>query len=525
MKKTLLSVAAVSMLATSSFAYDLLVTDTNKPNNYVINYYQKSDNNVVNTNAFKPNENGVGNALIYPIYYATSNGWSSTVRVINTSDKAVVAKVVLYSAANSKEIKDFNIYLSGHDEWVGKIEEVAYGDGQAIKISSTDSSVMTDCNNTAASKTNPFETYYTGPIAYGEMGYIQVIAMVEAKTAGAYHQNHTQLATDFLSYAASARDLKLANNAFLCRTLNDMQEGMFKPYYDTTNNVFKYPYLPYITISSDKFQAPEANVLTGDIRITNTQNKTDMVMPAVALNYNEDHKDAGLVYYLGETANLADAYLDITGSEPADATTSTNSVNNRANKYSVGSLISSIKNLGRNYTQAYVTYGDTSSPDNNKAYLTIPFKRAIVQSNDGTKALTDVTDNGNILFDLYGDYNNTYGAASNGVYKMGLDIYDDNENKWIPPLDTITFSPANVTTNTPFIDVPYEVTDLSAMNKYIADSGYKNGYVIVRGLGNDVLAQTGNTYVDYIPGILTQFKATEVEGQVVTNWIRNQGKK
>jgi hypothetical protein len=66
------------------------------------------------------NPDGLGQVLIYPYY--TSNGGSNTLlSVVNTTDNAKAVKVRFLEGYNSREVLDFNLYLSHHDVWVAAI--------------------------------------------------------------------------------------------------------------------------------------------------------------------------------------------------------------------------------------------------------------------------------------------------------------------------------------------------------------------------------------------------------------------
>ena len=66
------------------------------------------------------NPDGVGQVLIYPYY--TSNGGNQTIlSVVNTTDNAKAVKVRFLEGFNSREVLDFNLYLSAFDVWVAAI--------------------------------------------------------------------------------------------------------------------------------------------------------------------------------------------------------------------------------------------------------------------------------------------------------------------------------------------------------------------------------------------------------------------
>ena len=70
------------------------------------------------------NPDGVGQVLIYPYY--TSNGGNQTIlSVVNTTDNAKAVKVRFLEGFNSREVLDFNLYLSAFDVWVAAIADDA----------------------------------------------------------------------------------------------------------------------------------------------------------------------------------------------------------------------------------------------------------------------------------------------------------------------------------------------------------------------------------------------------------------
>jgi len=97
--------------------------------------------------------NGQGDVLIYPLYVAT-DGWESSISVINTSNQSVVAKIVFRSYAYSQELLDFMIYMSPFDMWVGKIR---VGD-KGLGVYSVDGSALYDSGIDMFSIPEPFAT-------------------------------------------------------------------------------------------------------------------------------------------------------------------------------------------------------------------------------------------------------------------------------------------------------------------------------------------------------------------------------
>jgi len=78
--------------------------------------------------AVNVNPDGVGQVLIYP-YFTTNDGNQTILTVVNTTDHAKAVKVRFLEGYNSREVLDFNLYLSEHDVWVAAITELAGVDG------------------------------------------------------------------------------------------------------------------------------------------------------------------------------------------------------------------------------------------------------------------------------------------------------------------------------------------------------------------------------------------------------------
>lgn len=66
------------------------------------------------------NPDGLGQVLIYP-YYTTNGGNSTLLSVVNTSDNAKAVKVRFMEGQNTREVLDFNLYMSAYDVWTAAI--------------------------------------------------------------------------------------------------------------------------------------------------------------------------------------------------------------------------------------------------------------------------------------------------------------------------------------------------------------------------------------------------------------------
>ncbi len=75
-------------------------------------------------NAVNINPDGLGQVLIYP-YFTVNSGNQTLVSVVNTTDRAKSVKVRFLEAWNSREVLDFNLYMSPFDVWTGAVFGIA----------------------------------------------------------------------------------------------------------------------------------------------------------------------------------------------------------------------------------------------------------------------------------------------------------------------------------------------------------------------------------------------------------------
>jgi hypothetical protein len=75
------------------------------------------------------NEKGTGEVLIFP-FYSAENGNNTLVNIVNTTDDHKAVKVRILEAQNSKEVLDFNLYLSPADHFSFAISATEDGGGQ-----------------------------------------------------------------------------------------------------------------------------------------------------------------------------------------------------------------------------------------------------------------------------------------------------------------------------------------------------------------------------------------------------------
>lgn len=499
----------------------------------------------VNNGVFNNFQGMFGDALLFPVYYA-GNGWVTHLRVINTSSKhAVVAKVVLYAGSDSRELRDFNIYLSADDVWRGtiKVDE----DGTVRLVSSDDSSPLE--NGGMASEANPMIT----KALEEPVGYVAVIGLAmtvephvgptsdvyERKANADYivpsifnaadfkderaHGDHAGLRAE---YNSIVRQIRQMNQPVVFRS-GVITSGTNVPNVDLAQAVTLNKNLPKDGKANYFFTGVD-NVLTGDVRITDTVNGKDMVMPAIAIqNETQDTVTAtaqihqALLIAEGEKAHLADRALTGVDTLP-NATTNNNAL---ASEYDYPRVCNDATQFATR--DVWVTYGDTANPKNNMVLVTSPYKRVLVEMDAQTLAPSSfVLDNGNCAIRTNPFSTNTRTLASVyrnvrtdgnanivdwGYFSALTFIYDEHENV----AGASQFSPAT----TPVINFHYEVSPtegvapkdtLSYYLEQVKNAGFDKGYVHLRYIGN------GRQI--WVPAVATQWLATDVAGKVITNW-------
>lgn len=72
------------------------------------------------------NPDGLGQVLIYP-YYTVNAGNDTAITVVNTTNQGKAVKVRILEGRNSREVLDFNLYLSRFDVWTATIFSVPTG--------------------------------------------------------------------------------------------------------------------------------------------------------------------------------------------------------------------------------------------------------------------------------------------------------------------------------------------------------------------------------------------------------------
>ena len=126
------------------------------------------------TAAMHINHQGVGEALVYPLY-STQNGNDTYIHVVNTTSQAKAVKVRILEAKNSWEVLDFNLYMSPNDHFSFALTEGEEGGAQLITADK--SCTVPTIDAPIPLKTLLFADEEDGSEARLQIGHIEVIEM------------------------------------------------------------------------------------------------------------------------------------------------------------------------------------------------------------------------------------------------------------------------------------------------------------------------------------------------------------
>ena len=174
------------------------------------------------------NADGLGQVLIYPYYTVreTSPGsaYNSLLSVVNSTGSAKAVKVRFLEGKNSREVLDFNLYLSAKDVWVAAVIPTADGAGIVTPDNScTDGQVSQDESNPT-----PFVNYaYTGDyddpanddLDRTREGYVEIIEMGTMYGYGAYVATHVNGVPRNCDYLRARFDTGTVFAAYYVRSL------------------------------------------------------------------------------------------------------------------------------------------------------------------------------------------------------------------------------------------------------------------------------------------------------------------
>ncbi len=141
-------------------------------------------------NAVNTNPEGLGEALIYS-HYTTRNNIGTLLSVVNTTDKAKVVKVRVLEGKNSREVLDFNLFLSPKDVWTASITASTTTSG--ARLDTTDRSCISP--EVVRSKGYDFVNFgYVGDsdasLDRTREGYVEMIEMATINGTSAADVTH-----------------------------------------------------------------------------------------------------------------------------------------------------------------------------------------------------------------------------------------------------------------------------------------------------------------------------------------------
>jgi hypothetical protein len=137
-------------------------------------------------NAVNVNPDGLGQVLLYP-YYTARGGNDTLISIVNTTDRGKAVKVRFLEALNSREVLDFNLYMSEYDVWTAGI--TATSDGAMMRTADTTCTspyFVGQAGGPGNVAEEPFLDFaFTDPVSDGgptsldrtRSGYIEVIEM------------------------------------------------------------------------------------------------------------------------------------------------------------------------------------------------------------------------------------------------------------------------------------------------------------------------------------------------------------
>ncbi len=306
LKKVIVSgAAALALMGTASFAVGLgnyCSTSLNKNNDCQC----ENENAVV-----RIGEDGTGDYLLSPVYYAVSN-WSTELKVVNTNTtRAIVAKVVIRESKESKEILDFAIYLTPGDVWTGTI----FDDNGIIKVKSTDDSMI--IGGTVASPSNPIvvgahprrENPENGKYHQENWhGYVEIFGMASYdpnKIVQAYNSNHNPNVAEwkpckaldkkaFYTVVKNGNDLNTKYNGIDLNATDVTNCDLMgkEILYAEDNNVNGRRYMALNMLALENFSTGDAltnGAIGGQTLLTNMTNKGYNVLPEVDRALAKEH--------------------------------------------------------------------------------------------------------------------------------------------------------------------------------------------------------------------------------------------
>ena len=506
MTKKLLSIAALTaLLSTGASAFDM---ERNTGN--IIADVTVSHKNAIYTDGVKADANLTlskdrrGDALIYPAF-RSGDEWSTEISVRNTKEVAIIAKAVIYAKDNSRELGDFNLYLSPHDAAKFTIKDgiVTSSDGSiASKVVDPYAGLLTPkADNAVFANEELFSMPLLDPTV--DAGYVIIYSMTEQVNNPAknsvYHKNHINLFKDYRKMLDVCResDTNTSTAAEWRQTFTRAKSSrVTNGTAIDVNHVFKAPNLDSNCTTANAssfvgdwklaadFTTPSSDALFGEVTMSHGgEDKRSLIIPATALeNYTTDNQI--MLWTEGEYAAIQDRQIE-------GANYDVDGIANDANTFVIN--------------HAYFTFDAHADKCKNEYafLLTQPMKRALVMAGRG-KYWTNQNPNANEW----------------GLFRLNKTPWTDDEGKVADgeigyiqlnsPLEGITVNPAAYYDEVATFDYKAMVNEIEEdLDTYGFKEGAIAGYI-------DMLVNEDH---HGLPAIVSQMTSNDVEGEAQINWI------
>ncbi|MEZ5534900.1 MAG: hypothetical protein R3F02_04680 [Thiolinea sp.] len=129
------------------------------------------------------NNDGTGQALLFP-YFNAQEGYVTNINLINSTDETKAVRIRFREGKESKDVLDFNLYMSPEDVWTGSIKMDTSTGTPMGSVTTTDHTcalpALASCKDGKCSVTEPFDgyEYYSGLSPSDTLeGYVEVIEM------------------------------------------------------------------------------------------------------------------------------------------------------------------------------------------------------------------------------------------------------------------------------------------------------------------------------------------------------------
>lgn len=510
MKKQILSIAAAAaLLTTGATAFDMQTDGT-----IIDDIRSASPKAAVYTkgkNAIDPltlSTNMKGNALIYPAF-KSDGGWSTEISLRNTKDVAIIAKVVLYAQNDSRELLDFNLYLSPHDavKFTIKDNKIVSTDGSIARLVKDPTGGITKDDVRFASETDPLTAKFS---TNAPAGYVIIYAMMQqdlddTKTSEenmkVYHLNHKDLFKDYRKTLDVCRELDqdTSTDATWRETFNLKPDAEYVSN-GTAINKGKILAPNQLNACAEEnaaftgswarkagFTSPSDDALFGEVSISHTGDKRSVLLPATALsNYVEDGKV--MLWAEGEYASIQDRRID-------------------GNHYDKVGLLNDAKTF--EISKTYFTFDKKESERNHATLLlTQPMKRALQMADQGD----DYWKKKRISTEAWGEFalNRTPWTDDEGTITP----------ETVPDAEFGSLNSPLTGTTAPVADEDGYGAELTVLNYKILTERFDE--VFKDNNGNAVAGYIDlkivNT-VNKLPAIVTQMTSTDIDGESQINWV------